>query len=131
MRGAFDRSCVAEVIREKQQVIRKSGVLEFVEPDVSFDDVGGLANLKAWFRMRREAFSPDGLTLATASMESDRSDPTTSRPIERNMSRSRPVPQAQSRTVFTRYLSKSDRKNSRRAGFSCVIQSYRSAKPAY
>ncbi len=45
-----------EVIRQKQQIVHKAGVLEFVQPDVSFDHVGGLANLKAWFRMRREAF---------------------------------------------------------------------------
>ena len=36
-------------------------MLEFVEPDVTFADVGGLVNLKAWFRKRREAFTPEGM----------------------------------------------------------------------
>lgn len=60
-RGALDGGCVAEVIRQKQQLVRKAGVLEFVEPDVTFDHVGGLANLKGWFRSRREAFTPAGM----------------------------------------------------------------------
>ncbi len=59
--GGLGSGCVTEVVRQKQQAVRKSGVLEFVEPNVSFDDVGGLANLKGWFRSRREAFSPEGL----------------------------------------------------------------------
>ncbi|MDA0578759.1 MAG: protein kinase [Verrucomicrobia bacterium] len=61
LHGGLGWDCVAEVVRQKQQVVRKSGVLEFVEPDVSFDNVGGLTNLKAWFRSRRRAFSPEGM----------------------------------------------------------------------
>ncbi len=60
-RGGLGPECVTEVVRQKQQAVRKSGVLEFVEPDVTFDDVGGLANLKNWFRSRRRAFSPEGM----------------------------------------------------------------------
>jgi ATP-dependent 26S proteasome regulatory subunit len=60
-RGALNSDCVAEVIRQKQQIVRKAGVLEFIEPDVTFNDVGGLANLKDWFRKRREAFTPAGM----------------------------------------------------------------------
>jgi ATP-dependent 26S proteasome regulatory subunit len=60
-RGTLDAGCVAEVVRQKQQLVRKAGVLEFVEPDVTFASVGGLANLKAWFRTRREAFTPEGM----------------------------------------------------------------------
>lgn len=59
--GALDAGCVREVVRQKQQAVRKAGVLEFVEPNVTFADVGGLANLKAWFRKRREAFTPAGM----------------------------------------------------------------------
>ena len=59
--GALGTGCVREVVRQKQQAVRKAGVLEFVEPDVTFADVGGLANLKAWFRKRREAFTPEGM----------------------------------------------------------------------
>ena len=48
------------MLAEKEQIVRKEGILEFRRPDVSFDDVGGLDRLKAWFTGRREAFSPEG-----------------------------------------------------------------------
>jgi len=60
-RGGLDVDCLREVIQQKRQTVRKSGVLEFVEPDVTFEDVGGLRKLKAWFASRRRAFSPEGL----------------------------------------------------------------------
>lgn len=53
-------ACVAEVLAEKEQIVRKEGILEFRRPDVSFADVGGLERLKAWFTERRQAFSPEG-----------------------------------------------------------------------
>lgn len=31
---------------EKRNIVRKSGIIEIIEPDVSFEDVGGLENLK-------------------------------------------------------------------------------------
>ncbi len=58
-RGWTD-ACVAEVLAEKEQIVRKEGILEFRRPDVSFADVGGLERLKAWFTERRQAFSPEG-----------------------------------------------------------------------
>lgn len=42
--------------RQKKLVIEKSGMMEFVEPDVGIDDVGGLHNLKRWLKERREIF---------------------------------------------------------------------------
>ncbi len=59
--GGLDAGCVQAVVSEKRQAVRKSGVLEFCEPDVSFADVGGLENLKEWFAARREAFGPRGV----------------------------------------------------------------------
>jgi len=59
--GGLDAGCVQAVVSEKRQAVRKSGVLEFCDPDVSFDDVGGLDNLKEWFAARREAFGPRGV----------------------------------------------------------------------
>jgi SpoVK/Ycf46/Vps4 family AAA+-type ATPase len=41
---------------EKKQIIRKSGLLDYIETGAEIDDVGGLDNLKAWLRKRREAF---------------------------------------------------------------------------
>lgn len=58
--GGLDRNCLPEVVAQKRQAVRQSGVLEFIEPNVDFDGVGGLQNLKRWFRSRRRAFSPEG-----------------------------------------------------------------------
>ena len=46
----------AVLAREKAQTLRKSGVLEIVDPGRSLDDVGGLDLLKGWIRKRRRAF---------------------------------------------------------------------------
>ena len=56
----WTEACVAEVLAEKEQIVRKEGILEFRRPDVSFADVGGLERLKSWFTERRQAFSPEG-----------------------------------------------------------------------
>lgn len=38
---------------EKNQVVKKTGVLEFVKSDLSMDDIGGLENLKKWLIKRK------------------------------------------------------------------------------
>ena len=38
---------------EKNQVVKKTGVLEFVKSDLSIDDIGGLENLKKWLIKRK------------------------------------------------------------------------------
>lgn len=48
---------VSEIMIEKQQIIRKSGILEYHPADISMADVGGLGLLKDWLRKRRVAFS--------------------------------------------------------------------------
>lgn len=58
--GGLNEGCVTEVVRQKQQIVRAAGVLEFCEPNVCFDDIGGLENLKLWFQSRRKAFTPEG-----------------------------------------------------------------------
>ncbi|RMG16410.1 MAG: AAA family ATPase [Planctomycetota bacterium] len=56
MRKRFD----IEVIHsEKEQIIRKSGILDFLHPDASFAGVGGLDLLKVWLRKRAKAFSKE------------------------------------------------------------------------
>jgi ATP-dependent 26S proteasome regulatory subunit len=45
------------VFSEKQQVIKKSGLLEYYEAQEKFSDVAGLANLKDWLRKRSIAFT--------------------------------------------------------------------------
>jgi len=46
-----------EIVSEKEQIIRKSGILEFFPVSESFTDVGGMDNLKRWLTKRGHAFS--------------------------------------------------------------------------
>lgn len=58
--GGFNADCAREVLAEKEQTVRKEGVLEFCPPGVRFADVGGLEALKRWFAGRRQAFDAAG-----------------------------------------------------------------------
>jgi SpoVK/Ycf46/Vps4 family AAA+-type ATPase len=48
---------VNDVFAEKQQIVRKSGVLEYYSTDETFAQVGGLAVLKDWLQKRAVAFT--------------------------------------------------------------------------
>src|SRR5256885_6552721 len=48
---------VNEVFAEKQQIIRKSGLLEYYATNETFSSVGGLAALKDWLQKRAVAFT--------------------------------------------------------------------------
>src|ERR1022692_2492637 len=48
---------VNEVFAEKQQIIRKSGLLEYYAADEDFSSVGGLSVLKDWLNKRAVAFT--------------------------------------------------------------------------
>jgi hypothetical protein len=50
---------VNEVFAEKQQIIRKSGLLEYYATTENFGNVGGLTILKDWLVKRSSAFSPE------------------------------------------------------------------------
>ena len=52
---------IPSILKEKRQIIRKKGTLEFLEPKVSMGDVGGLDNLVDWLKLRLLAFHPDAL----------------------------------------------------------------------
>jgi SpoVK/Ycf46/Vps4 family AAA+-type ATPase len=45
------------ILTEKQQIVRKSGVLEYYAAQERMEDIGGLEVLKEWLRKRRAAFS--------------------------------------------------------------------------
>lgn len=45
------------IVSEKCQVIKKTGILEFINTDISIDEVGGLENLKKWLQKRNKAWS--------------------------------------------------------------------------
>lgn len=55
--GKIDADDVSVVFSEKQQIIRKSGLLEYYEADEQFANVAGLENLKAWLAKRTIAFT--------------------------------------------------------------------------
>ena len=50
---------VAEIFAEKQQIIRKSGLLEYYAAEEDFQQVGGLAVLKDWLAKRSAAFTAE------------------------------------------------------------------------
>ncbi len=50
---------VPEVLAEKQQIVRKSGSLEYCAASEGFQQVGGLAALKDWLNKRSTAFTEE------------------------------------------------------------------------
>ncbi len=50
---------VNEVFAEKQQIIRKSGLLDYYSTEETFGNVGGLSVLKEWLQKRAVAFSDE------------------------------------------------------------------------
>ena len=56
-KGGLDERDIDLVNREKKQVVRESGALEFFTPSETIADVGGLDVLKEWLRMRERAFT--------------------------------------------------------------------------
>lgn len=50
---------VNEVFAEKQQIIRKSGLLEYYATDETFSNVGGLSVLKDWLQKRSVTFTEE------------------------------------------------------------------------
>lgn len=49
------------VFREKEQIVRKEGILEFVPPRYSISDIGGLDTLKEWLIKRANLFTRKAL----------------------------------------------------------------------
>ncbi|MGB2924801.1 MAG: AAA family ATPase [Limnothrix sp.] len=45
------------VLSEKKQLIRRNGILEFIEEDETIDSIGGLEELKHWLKQRSNAFT--------------------------------------------------------------------------
>lgn len=47
------------IASEKEQIVSKGGVLEWVKVDGNLDQLGGYEELKGWLRERRRGFSPE------------------------------------------------------------------------
>lgn len=54
-----NESDILNVLEEKKQSIRQTGILEFIATQATLNRVGGLENLKQWVRMRQDAFTEE------------------------------------------------------------------------
>ncbi|MGK7873194.1 MAG: AAA family ATPase [Xenococcaceae cyanobacterium] len=54
--GRLDNQSVGRILQEKRQIIKKMEILEFIPPELTMQDVGGLENLKNWFRKRERVW---------------------------------------------------------------------------
>ncbi len=55
--GQLTESEVEIVLSEKKQLIRRNGILEYIEEDETINSVGGLEELKRWLKQRSNAFT--------------------------------------------------------------------------
>lgn len=60
-RPVFDEQAFFEILAEKEQASRKEGVLEYVPPRLTLDDIGGLENLKEWLVKRKTLFTREAV----------------------------------------------------------------------
>lgn len=54
--GKLDVTDVDIILEEKEQIIKKTGILEFVTNNLNMSDIGGLENLKRWLRKRSNSW---------------------------------------------------------------------------
>jgi SpoVK/Ycf46/Vps4 family AAA+-type ATPase len=50
---------VQSVQQEKANIIKKTGILEYIAPTFHLDDIGGLGLLKTWLNQRKRSFSEE------------------------------------------------------------------------
>ena len=55
--GKLNKQDISVILEEKMQVIRKTGLLEFIQSDLGIEDIGGLDNLKKWLLKRNNSWS--------------------------------------------------------------------------
>jgi SpoVK/Ycf46/Vps4 family AAA+-type ATPase len=55
--GRLTETEVDIVLSEKKQLIKRNGILEYLEEDETIDAVGGLEELKKWLKQRSNAFT--------------------------------------------------------------------------
>jgi SpoVK/Ycf46/Vps4 family AAA+-type ATPase len=57
--GGLCEKDVPVILSEKEQIIRKSGMLEYYRATEAFENIGGMEDLKEWLRKRKMAFSEE------------------------------------------------------------------------
>jgi AAA+ superfamily predicted ATPase len=58
-RKTITKDAVKVVIEEKSRIVRKDGILEYIDVDFSMTEIGGLDNLKEWLLSRTRFFSKE------------------------------------------------------------------------
>jgi len=58
-RKTISDDTIQDILDEKKQIIRKSGMLEYFPPEENLEQVGGLESLKQWLEKRADAFSEE------------------------------------------------------------------------
>ena len=53
----FNNGFTMTVFEEKVQQVKRHGLLQYIKPDVTFDNVGGLHELKTWIHTRSKGYS--------------------------------------------------------------------------
>lgn len=54
--GELTRGDLHLIFDQKQQIIKKAGILEMIPLKEKFEDIGGLENLKEWFRRKAKVY---------------------------------------------------------------------------
>ena len=49
------------ISNQKKEIIKKSGLLEWINSDIDMNNIGGLEGLKQWLDKRKDAFSKDAI----------------------------------------------------------------------
>ncbi len=57
----IDANDLKGILSEKKQIIRKTGILEYIDSQLNLDDVGGLQILKKWLELRSHCFGEEAL----------------------------------------------------------------------
>lgn len=57
--GKLDKEGIPYIIREKESIIKKTGLLEYYHSSTKLNDVGGLENLKDWISKREHSFTAE------------------------------------------------------------------------
>jgi len=53
----FNSAFILSVFEEKVKQVKRNGLIQYIKPDISFDNIGGLNGLKKWIRTRAKAYS--------------------------------------------------------------------------
>ena len=53
----FSNDFILSVFEEKVKQVKRNGHLQYLQPDITFDQIGGLDGLKKWIRARAKAYS--------------------------------------------------------------------------